>query len=75
MVVQGTGPLARTVRAAPDVRDRLMTVRQIAGRLGVSTATVYALVERGELAHLRLANSIRVTERDLSAFVESARQS
>jgi excisionase family DNA binding protein len=32
----------------------------VAAELGVCTATVYALVERGELAHVRVSNAIRI---------------
>jgi len=42
-------------------------VRQVADRLGVSAATVYALCGRGELAHLRVSNAIRVRVEDLEA--------
>jgi excisionase family DNA binding protein len=42
-------------------------------QLGVCTATVYALVERGELPHVRVANAIRVAPADLAAFVASRR--
>jgi excisionase family DNA binding protein len=38
----------------------LLTVRQVAADLGVCTATVYALVSRGELAHVRVSNAIRI---------------
>ena len=31
----------------------MLSVKEVAARLGVCTATVYALVERGELAHIR----------------------
>ena len=33
--------------------DRLFTVREVAERLRVSSATVYALCDHGELAHVR----------------------
>ena len=45
---------------------RLLTVREVAGRLAVCTATVYALVERGEIRHLRVSNAIRVSRRAAS---------
>lgn len=51
-----------------------LTVRDIAGRLDVSTATVYALVERGELAHVRVSNAIRIAPADLAAFEERNRK-
>ncbi|MDP1916256.1 MAG: helix-turn-helix domain-containing protein [Myxococcales bacterium] len=40
--------------------EELLTVREVAELLKVSTATVYAMVERGELEHARVANAIRV---------------
>lgn len=46
----------------------LLTVRQVAERLGVSTATVYRLCERGELPYVRVSNVIRVAPRDLTVL-------
>jgi excisionase family DNA binding protein len=40
----------------------LLTVREVAGVLRVSTATVYKLCARGELAHVRVLNLIRIPE-------------
>jgi excisionase family DNA binding protein len=51
----------------------LLSVRQVAGRLGVCTATVYALCARGALPHVRVLNAIRVALGDLEAFVEGRR--
>jgi excisionase family DNA binding protein len=45
-------------------------VREVAARLGVSTATVYKLVNGGALAHVRIANSIRVAPADLAAYLK-----
>jgi len=47
----------------------LLTVKQVAKRLQVSTATVYKLCEKGELAHVRILNSLRVAPADLSDFI------
>jgi excisionase family DNA binding protein len=41
-------------------KTEFLTVREVATRLKVSTATVYAMVERGELEHVRVSNSIRI---------------
>ncbi len=46
----------------------LLTVRQVAERLGVCTAIVYALVGRGELAHVRVSNAIRINPAALSVY-------
>ncbi len=48
---------------------RLMSVREVATRLGVSTATVYGLCERGELRHVRVSNSIRLRVADIEDFI------
>ena len=49
--------------------ERLLTVREVAAALQVSTATIYELVGRGELPHVRVSNAIRVRAADLAAFV------
>ena len=41
---------------------RLLTVREVAGRLRVSRATVYRLVQAGALPVLRISNSIRIPD-------------
>ena len=54
--------------------ERLLSVRDVAARLGVCTATVYRLVAEGQLAHVRVLNAIRVAPRDLEAFIEAQRR-
>ena len=54
--------------------DSLLTVKEAAGRLRVSTATVYSLCEAGKLAYTRVAtHSMRILEGDLAAYVRSTR--
>lgn len=49
---------------------RLLTVKEAALRLRVSTATVYGLCERGRLPYIRIStHAIRIAEEELSAFV------
>jgi excisionase family DNA binding protein len=52
----------------------LLSVREIAARLGVSTATVYRLCERAELSHVRVSNAIRVAPADLIEFIARKRR-
>jgi excisionase family DNA binding protein len=52
----------------------LLSVRDVAARLGVCGATVYRLAAEGQLAHVRVLNAIRVAPRDLAAFVEARRR-
>jgi excisionase family DNA binding protein len=50
----------------------LLTVRDVAARLGVSRATVYKLCEEGALPHIRISNSIRVAPDALEAYLAAA---
>ena|SRR5438874_977917 len=55
-----------------DSADRLrtlLTVREVAALMRVSTATVYELCARGELRHARVLNAIRVAASDLRALL------
>jgi excisionase family DNA binding protein len=54
-------------------RHALLAVRQVAQFLGVSTATVYRLCERGDLVHVRVSHGIRVQLPDLAAYVDRHR--
>ena len=53
--------------------EHLLSVRQVAERLGVSPATIYKLCEQGELPHARVANAIRIAPADLGLFVREAK--
>ena len=58
-----------------DSADRLRTllsVRDVAAHLAVSTKTVYVLCARGKLRHIRVLNAIRVSPADLEAFLLQA---
>ena len=59
------------VAAAPPA---LLRVADVARILAVSTATVYALADRGALAHVRVMNAIRVSPADLATFMNSQRR-
>src|SRR5450631_788013 len=50
----------------------LLSVREVADRLRVCTATVYRLCESGRLWHLRVSNAVRVPEMALQAFMAAA---
>jgi len=50
----------RRLRVILDRRP-MLTVREVASALHLSTATVYHLLERGELVHRRISNAIRVS--------------
>jgi len=49
--------------------ERLLTVKQVARLLQVCSATVYKLCDEGELAYVRVLNSIRIAPVDLDDFI------
>jgi excisionase family DNA binding protein len=70
-ISQPDAAVCRTL--VPSVSPVLLTVREVARLLKVSTATVYKLCAQGTLAHVRVANAIRVRPRALEGLgVESA---
>ena len=73
-MLQGPGAGRPPIKVLEGGRRRLLSPREVADELGVSRWAVYALVERGELRHVRISNSIRVAPDDLAKFV-AARQS
>ncbi|MGZ5261406.1 MAG: helix-turn-helix domain-containing protein [Burkholderiales bacterium] len=48
---------------------RLLTVREVAQLLAVSAPIVYRLCERGQLAHARVSNAIRIAPADLADYI------
>jgi excisionase family DNA binding protein len=51
----------------------LLSVRDAADRLGVSTKTIRRWIASGELPHYRLGRSIRIAESDLIGFIRVRR--
>ena len=52
-----------------DVEERLLTVAEVADVLRVSTMTVYRLIQRGELAALRVGRSYRIRASALDDYL------
>jgi excisionase family DNA binding protein len=73
-VLPGAKRPAVALRAIEGGRDHLLSVKQVAARLGVSTPIVYRLANCGELPHVRISNAIRVAPADLEAFVAARRK-
>ena len=51
----------------------LLTVTEVAGRLGVSRRTVFELLKAGELPRIKVGAATRVAARDLEAYVDGQR--
>ena len=51
----------------------MMTVKEVAERLNLSHGAVYKAIHDGELEHHRFGAAIRITEAQLTAFLEETR--
>ena len=49
----------------------LLTVAEVARRLGVCPATVYKVCKAGRLGHVRVSNAIRVPEAALATYLST----
>jgi excisionase family DNA binding protein len=58
--------------AAP-VLQALLTVREVATQLGVSTATVYKLCATRQLSYVRVLGAMRIAPADVAAFIARLR--
>jgi excisionase family DNA binding protein len=54
-------------------RPRLLSVFEVADRLGVSVKTVRRMAARGDLPAHRIGRLLRVSEEDLGALLSAAR--
>lgn len=62
------GPTQHVAESTKGSTQRLLTVREVADRLSVSTKTVYRLKEEGALAYLKVRGSLRFRAQDLDAL-------
>jgi excisionase family DNA binding protein len=61
------------VKTSHDRRPRILAVADVAHRLDVSTKTVRRWIEQGDLRVHRLGRQLRISEEDLSAFINRGR--
>jgi excisionase family DNA binding protein len=54
--------------------SRLLNAQDVAAALKMGLSTVYLLMERGELASIRIGRSVRIRPEDLEKFIESKAQ-
>jgi excisionase family DNA binding protein len=53
--------------------DGLLTVREVAESMRVSTMTVYRLIKAGDLPAIRVGKHFRIRRRDLTTYLEARR--
>ncbi len=61
-------PELQSLGRRPSGWSRLLSVREVAARLGVCTSTTYKLCAEGKLQHARVSNAIRISEAVLRAY-------
>lgn len=54
--------------------EPLLSVKDVARLLKLTTRTVYSLLESGQLQGIKIGKVWRVTEEDLKAFIEKSKQ-
>jgi excisionase family DNA binding protein len=67
-----SNPVTSGLQSGPALmvpHERLLSVREVAARLGVCTSTVYQLCAEGRLVHMRVANAIRIAPADVAAVL------
>jgi excisionase family DNA binding protein len=69
----GRAVAALSAGAGPPKTDEatgpLLTVREVAARLRLSTATVYRLCADGAIKHVRVSNAVRIPAGGLRRFL------
>ena len=62
-------PVVRELPPDPGPHERLITVRAVAARLGLSSASVYKLCQRGELRGLRIGGALRFSPQLVDEYI------
>jgi excisionase family DNA binding protein len=63
------------IKPSPSARlPRLLSVRDVADRFGVSSKTVSRWIQRGHLHVHRLGRQIRIAEEDAATFIAAHRK-
>jgi excisionase family DNA binding protein len=73
--MQFGAPVVRELPPDPGPHERLITVRAVAARLGVSAASVYKLCQRGELRGMRIGGALRFQPAAIDEYLDRPRLS
>ncbi len=58
------------INVASPIPHDLLTAREVADVMRVSTMTVYRLIKSGELPAIRVGKHLRIRERDVAKFLD-----
>lgn len=53
-----------------DMTETIYTIPEVAKYLKLSRSKVYYMVQRGTIPHVRIGKNVRITERDLRAWLD-----
>jgi excisionase family DNA binding protein len=70
----GTHADPRSQAGREDAVSDLLTIREAARSLGVSTRTIHRLVRDAELAPVRIRGSVRFRPQDIEAYILRAQR-
>jgi excisionase family DNA binding protein len=71
IVVGEVGSTGQEVTTVSERQHELLTVREIADAMRVSTMTVYRLIRAGALPAIRVGKHFRIRARDLDEYLEA----
>ena len=64
-------PAGQGVTTVGELQHELLTVREVADAMRVSTMTVYRLIRAGALPAIRVGKHFRIRARDLEDYLEA----
>jgi excisionase family DNA binding protein len=59
-----------TEQYAPEAREHLRSINELAKYLGITRSTIYRLVETGELKAVRVGQRMRFRPEDVAEYLE-----
>ena len=65
---------SQNLTASADALSPLLSINEVAGLLGISRPTVYALIRRGELVPIRVGERARFEPADVRLYLERHRE-
>ena len=71
IVVGDVGSAGQGVTTVGERQHELLTVREVADAMRVSTMTIYRLVRAGALPAIRVGKHFRIRARDLDEYLEA----